>query len=246
MTLRPFIAVGALFILIGVNAFLLYKEWRWGESSHGIAPSEVQARHIARQEDPLIDLVYSAGNRKANLERMGLPDDLVAKTLDRLRDLDDRDKDRLRLLIENAAEPTELADAICGQTNQIRPRYGALRFLVDEDKGERRPVKIKRVPELERQDWSKISPIGEVFNMTELGDDRKPDATLMSIAAIIAGKEQDLLNGYKPWGRGFAATWSWKQVMKENPGIDQHIVEYFALMHLTVELATGEEGLCGQ
>lgn len=246
MSVRPWVVAATTLILGGVTAYLLLEEYRWHEVYHGIAPSEFMASHVARKEDPLIALKYGKGNRDANMDAFGLPEPMKKKVLDRMRDLEDREGQRLVLFLSEADQPTELADAVCGQTNQVRPRYGALRFLVQEDKGQRRAINLARESGLKRQDWSQRSPISEVYLHAELAEERKPDATLMALAAIFLGKEEDLLNDYKPWGRGFANTWSWDLVKKQNPGIEDILVNYFALMHLTVELATGEDGICGQ
>lgn len=237
MSLRTWLAVASVPVVAGVCGYLLATE--------EIAVGDEEADFVARQTDPLIDLVFSSSNREANLKAFGLEPGMVTAALDMARRYEDTGKvDRLRLLMTNAAEPTELADALCGQDTRVRPQYGAMRFLVAEVQGERRPVDLERVSSLQREDWSRASPIDGVYNDAELAQDRKADATLMAIAAILAGKEQDLLNGYKPWGRGLAATWSWKQVQKKVPGIEKRTLEYFVLMHLAVEVANEEGGIC--
>lgn len=244
--MRTWLVAATTFILMGLNGYLLYAEYNWHELYHGIAPSEFQAKHITERADPLIDMKYVAGARQTNMERFGLTEPMIKKALDRMRDIDERHKDRLRIGLENAPDPTALADALCGQTNQVRPHYGALRFFVEEEQGQRRPIRPEVALDLQRQEWSKVAPIAEVYNHAELAEERKPDTTLMAIAAILLAKEDDLLNDYKPFGRGFAATWSWPDVVKQYPGIEDIAVNYFALMHVVVEMATGEDGLCGQ
>jgi hypothetical protein len=231
------VVITALALLVGVDAYLVIKE--------RVAPSEQKARHLAIREDPLITLKYTRGNREANLTAFGFDADMTARALDRLRDLDDRHREKLRILLEQAPEPTDLADSICGQTNQVRPRYGAFRFFVAEDRGQRDPVRISRVSGLQWQDWSKVAPLSEVYAHTELAEDRKEDATRMSMAAVLVQKEEDLLNDYAPWGRGLVSTWSWKRLVEENPGITERLVETVALIHLSLEIAHGEGGLCG-
>lgn len=244
--LRPWLVAAAVFILLGLNGYLLYAEYNWHELYHGIAPSEFQAKHVTKAADPLIDMRYTTAARQNNMASFGLPEPMIKRTLDRMRDIDDRHKDRLRVALDNAPDPNALADALCGQTNQVRPHYGALRFFVEEDKGQRRPIRPEVAMDLQWQDWSKISPISEVYNHAELAEERKPDTTLMAVAAILLKKEEDLLNDYKPWGRGFAGTWSWDDVKEKYPGIEEIAVNYFALMHVAVEMAVGEDGLCGQ
>ena len=246
MKLRPFVVAGTTLILGGVNAYLLYTEYAWHPEYHGIAPSEFQPRHVTDDNDPLLQLQPVAADREKNLKAFGLPDPMVKKTLDRLRDLDDRQKDRVTLLLQNVDDPAQLEDAFCGQTQQVRPRYGGLRFLVEETQDMRRPIQIDRISGFQRQKWTRTAPIDEVYRTAELGEDKHEDATLMALAALMLKKEDDLLEGRKPFGRGLASTWSWDTVKKQNPGIEDRLVEYFALMHLCWELMAGPGGQCGE
>ena len=92
-----------------------------------------------------------------------------------------------------------------------------------------------------------VSPIGDVYGKAELSDERREDATKMAIAAILEQREQDVLESYAPWGRGLLpGAWSWTKVNETYPGLSERVVEYFALMHLFVEYATSDEGLCGE
>lgn len=234
--MRAVLVATALFIVVCINAYLLATEQ--------IVQSEAQVWHTQVTEDPLLELQYTRGSRETNLQDFGLPNDLVVRTLDRIRDLEDRDKERIVLMLDDAPEPTELYDAVCGETSQRRPRYGALHFLVEDKAGLRRARPIRRVTSLDEQEWAKLSPIQAIYDHVELAEERQPDATLMGIAGILLGKEEDVLNNYAPWGRGLAGTWSWKRVVKENPSVEERVVEYFALMHLVLELAQDEGGLC--
>jgi hypothetical protein len=84
------------------------------------------------------------------------------------------------------------------------PRYGALRYIINEEKGRRQVVNLRRVSGIEAQDWYLLSSVGEVYREAELLDDRQPDATVMAIAAILLAKESELLDHNAPWGRGIA------------------------------------------
>lgn len=237
MSLRSWLSVASVFIVSGVVGYLL--------STEEIVAGDEHADTVARAEDPLIDLPYTPASRAKDFEAFGLPEPLVKKAVDRARRYDEGDEGaRLRARLEETDDLTELADALCGESTQLRPRYGALRFLVVEVQGQRRPVDINRVSSLQREEWSKVSPIVSVYNDAELTSDRKPDATAMAIAAILLGKEADLMNGYKPWGRGLTGGWSFERMVEENPGIDELLVEYFVLMHLAVEWANQDGGIC--
>lgn len=237
MSLRTWLSVAGVFLTFGVCGYLLMDE--------EITPGDETADFQARQADPLIGITYSAANRERNFQSFGLDAEMTKSAVDQARRFEDTGKlERIRLLLTDAAEPTDLAEALCGRSPQIRPRYGAMRFLVALVQGERRPIDIERVSSLQREDWSKAAPISAVYDEAELADERKPDATLMAVAAILTAQEQELLNGYKPWGRGLAATWSWKQVKQKYPGIEKRCLDYFVIMHLAVEIANGEGGIC--
>lgn len=246
MQLRSFMALGALFILGGINGYLLYKEYTWHEEYKGIAPPEFKKRVSVDKSDPLQDLKPIKASRKQNLEMMGLTPEMVKKALEKMEDLEETQGERFKILLDEVDPETELIDALCGQTQQVRPRYGAMRLLVEEVEGKRMPLKLARATSLKRQPWSKRAPIDEVYRQAELGEERQPDATLMGVAAILLGRESDLLEGRRPFGRSLASSWSWKTVVSESPGIEDRAVDYFVLMHLAWEYAAGAGGLCGQ
>ena len=246
MTLRSFMALGALAILMGINGFLLYKEYTWHDEYKGIAPPEFKKRIDAVKGDPLQDLKPIKANRQANLEAMGLTPEMVKKALKKMDDLDETQGERFRILLDDVDPETELIDALCGQTQDVRPRYGALRLMVEDIEGKRMPIKLARATGIKRQSWSKVAPIDEVYRQAELGEERQPDATLMAVASILLNREPDLLEGRRPFGRSLASSWSWKTVVSESPGIEDRAVDYFTLMHLAWEYAAGAGGLCGQ
>lgn len=238
MSLRTWLSVSSVFIVAGIYAYLLARE-------QIVAGDEKADTIAARHEDPLLDLAYTAASRAKDFEAFGMPEDMVKAAVDRARHYEDSGRvERLRLLIDDAPEPLELARALCGQDADLRPRYGALRYLVVEVQGQRRAIDVDRVSSLQRADWADAAPLSAVFDDAELTPDRKPDATLMAIAAILSAQEGELLNGYKPWGRGLAGTWSWDKVKKSQPGLEERTLEYLVLMHLAVEIANGEGGLC--
>lgn len=237
MSMRTWLAASSVFIMAGIYAYLL--------SMEEIVVGDERSDTVKQVKDPLIDLAYTAASRAKDFEAFGMPEPMAKRAVDMARRFEDTGKvDRLRLLMDQAPEPTELADALCGQGSQLRPRYGALRFVVAEVQGQRRPVDIDRVSSLQREDWASVSPIVSVYNDAELVQDRKADATLMAVAAIMTQQEGELLNGYKPWGRGLAGTWSWDKVKEKFPGVEEHVLQYFVTMHLAVEIANEEGGLC--
>ncbi|MEC7948160.1 MAG: hypothetical protein VX265_11385 [Myxococcota bacterium] len=247
MKFRPVLVVAAVVLAIGANVYLGYSELTPdGEGRTGIAPDEVTVRHQIRKEDPLFDLQYLPARRMPNFQASyGLPAPLADRAVDRAAMLDDEYGRKLRLMLRDSEDPTRLLDAICGSTSESRPRYAMLRYLVVQEGRERVPLDLKRVSSLELQEWGVLAPIDTVYEMVEFADDRNPDATLMGIAAILAGQEEKVTKSQAPWGSGgLGRTWDWEQVVKEHPGIDTKVVEYVALMHVATEIAQAADGLC--
>ena len=242
MSARTWVVAGSLFTLAGLNIYLLWEE---EQSYFSKLQTTAEGRVLAKATDPLLNIRYTEAKRASNLEAFGLDEALVADTTTRIRDYDDRYRTRIEFLFENAGDREALEDALCGQAG-IRPRYGALRYLIEEQKdGSRTPINLQRATTLEWQDWSKGAPIGAVYSEVELAEDRQPDATLMGVAGILTLREQDVLERNSPWGPGLAQRWSWDVVLEEEAGVRDKIVKYFAAMHLVVEMATAEGGVCG-
>lgn len=232
---RLFMAGASLFLGVGVNGYLL--------SVEDISGVEQGSKQLIRAEDPL-RISYVVGERENNMKTFGLDDAKAKQASKKVQDLQDDYGERLTVLLREAGDPNQLADALCGETQDVRPRYGALRYIINEEKGRRQVVNLRRVSGIEAQDWYLLSSVGEVYREAELIDDRQPDATVMAIAAILLAKESELLDHNAPWGRGIALQWSWDKVKKENAGIEERVIEYLATMHLLVELAQAEGGLC--
>jgi hypothetical protein len=182
--------------------------------------------------------------RAANLRAFGMDDRMTARTIARIEDLDRRAHAQIASLLAGAPAPTDLGDALCGRRRDVRPPDGALGFLVEETQGERQAIRIERVAMLAAQPWANASPIAASYEHTEMAPERQRDATVMTIAAVLARRENDALTESVPWGRGDG--WSWEGVVAQHPAIEERIVAYFALMHLVVEIATDEGGICGR
>ena len=234
---RTLMGILTVVLALGVNAYFLYEE--------PIAPSEERYKHIAKVQDPLIDISYVRGNREPNFRKFGLDDAQIKRALKLTNDLEDAHAEKIRQFLLGAPKPVELADALCGGTEDVRPRFGALRFLVEEKNGIRNPIDLNRVSGFASQDWALTSTIPAVYREVELQDARPDNATLMALAAIMAKKESDVLDHKAPWGRGLmSGTWSWDRVKSENPGIEERLLGYIGLMHLVVEMARAEGGNC--
>ena len=219
---RLFMAGASLFLGVGVNGYLL--------SMEDISGVEEGSKQLIRAEDPL-RISYVKAERENNMKTFGLDDAKAKAAAKKVQDLEDQNGERLAVLLREAGDPNQLADALCGETQDVRPRYGALRYIISLEKGRRQVVNLR-------------PPVGEVYRDAELLDDRQPDATVMAIASILLNKESELLDHNAPWGRGITGQWSWDKVKKENAGVEERVIEYLATMHLLIELAQAEGGLC--
>ncbi|MFT4978759.1 MAG: hypothetical protein ACI8S6_004669 [Myxococcota bacterium] len=238
MELRPLLVLGALLALLAGNAYLITTE--------EITRSEEQSADQLKRRDALRDLVYAKSSREANFKAFGMDAAMTKRAMDLIADYEGEYGTKLGVLLREAGEPMELGDALCGSTDQVRPRYGALEFLAEANGERRRPIDLRQASGLERQEWALASPISRVFEIAELSDERQPDATIMAMAAIIEGKEEILIERKRPWGRPIVpGGWSWSKVKAEHPGVDQQVARYLAMMHLTVEIAQSSGGICG-
>ena len=237
--MRSVMVAASLMVALGISGYLLYQE--------EVAPPEVITSHVVLKVDPLLQVRYTQSNRKQNLRVFGLDERMQKSALDRMRRIEAQHERKIEILLNGAADPNAVADALCGETAQVRPRYGALRLLVKEKQSRRDPIRISSVTGLEVAEWALVAPIGDVYSRVELFDKREEDATLMALAAILEGRETDVLEGYSPWGRGILpGAWSWDGVVQKYPGIGERVVEYIAIMHLFVEKANVDGGICGE
>lgn len=249
--IRETLSVAAAVLSMGTVFFLMYKELS-DEDGDGrfdkIAPTEAQATSTAGQQDPLLGIDYVSTNRQDNLTAFGLDEEMVSITMRRIKKLDTRpNRKRLKGLLEaTSADQAFLQMALCGATNDQRPRYGAMQLLVKSKGGELFVMGIDDLgtSNLSSQDWSSTSAWSEVYRDVELiGERRQEDATLMGIAAILLGREDAVIDEIYPWGSQGSDEWSWEEVAK-SPGIERELTKYFALFHLVAEVAFEDGGIC--
>jgi len=244
---RPILALIAAVAAIFVTLRLAYSIEFVGGQNGGmnLPPDEERAETRSVVQDKLIDLVYTKENRKENLKAFGLPTNLVSRTDDAIRNYERNYMDRIDAMIEDAPDTDQVHHAFCGRTNNRRPRYEALRFLVDEDSGRRDAIDVDRVAALNYAEWADRARISGVFKSVELVKDgnRRDDATLMGVSAVLLKEEDRAIEGDAPWGRG-SHKWSWEEVVKLHPVAEQRVVRYFALFHIFAERLHKESGLC--
>jgi hypothetical protein len=244
---RPILALIAAVAAIFVSVRLAYSvEFVGGQNGRmNLPPDEQRAESRSVVQDKLIDIVYSKENRKENLAAFGLPSPLIKQVEWRIVNYERNYIDCIDMMIDDAPDTDQVHHAFCGRTSSARPRYEALRFLVDEDSGRRAAIDIDRADALNYFEWADRARIPGVFKSVELiqDDNRKDDATLMGVAAILLEEEDRAIEGDAPWGRG-SHKWDWNEVIRLHTVAEERVVAYFALFHIFAERMHREGGLC--
>lgn len=212
------------------------------DGQNRIAPSEQQHRDTSKIADPLLDMVFSEGTREKNFTAMGFDKEMAAAALKSAKALHASHADRFRELIENTDQRSDLQADLCSTTNDKRPRYAALGWLVERKATELMVLKAASMDNLKKQDWSRASTVHLIYDRRERTKSRQDNAPVMLVAAVLTGQEEKARDGYPPWGQG--DRWSWEQVQKDHPGVRQKVIDYYALFHVIKEIAEEEGGIC--
>lgn len=237
MNWRPWVVTAVLLMAGTVNAGLL-----WFEE---IPTPEKKADLENAKTDPLRSIAFTAGQRRSNLSRMGLSDELVGATAKEIEEIWNTRKTHLEEMLREAVD--EVAPVICVASERALPqRYALMAFLVEENAGSRRPIPVDRLAVLEEGEWWASARAADVFSALELTKDRREDATLMGVSAVLLAREADATRRASPWGTGLGllSRWSYDQLEDENPQLRRQVIAYFALMHLLTELAFAPDGIC--
>lgn len=242
MNWRLFLIGMSLVVMGGVNVGLVLNE--------EIVPPDKQTKAEARANDPLFGMQFNASARESNIQKMGFGPEEVAEILKKVSSLEERYRvkdpefNQIEVRIEQASDPDSLVSAFCGTGATMPVRYAAMPFLIVEKGEQLKAVDVDEVSAFEYQDWAKRARIQAVYEDADLNKDRKEDSVRMAMAAILVKDEQTLLEHKSPWGRGVFSGWSWEGVQKQHTGAKTRLIEYVSLMHLTLEVANREGGLC--
>jgi hypothetical protein len=229
-------------VLLGVDGFLLYNEQ--------ITPADAMTKAESRAQDPMIDMKYTASAREGNFARMGFSPEEVSTIVATVKSYEQRwavtdpERDLVSVRIEATSDVDALITAFCGTGSTLPVRYAAMPFLLDDQGGQLKTVDFEAVSALPMNDWGKEARLQAVYEKLELVEDRKEDATRMGLAGVLARAEQAVLDEEAPWGRGLFAGWSWDGVVKKYPGVQQRTLNYAAILHLVLEVAHREGGIC--
>lgn len=230
-TMRAWIVLLAIFVMGSLNAFLISKEY--------IKTVMVEDNDI-EYDDRLGDLVYSKGNRESNLQAFGLNAEQVSASKRYFRRYEKMESQiRARL---NKSD-TDLTEVFCSRTEEIRPRYAGIEYLILEDNGERVVWDPKVHYSFNPQSWAAVISFETIYEDIERGRTELPSSTIMVATAFVSGNEELLISRQEPFGRS-GRSWDWAEVQKQFGNSLKRSVEYLSLLHYITEIANGDDGIC--
>ena len=171
-TMRAWLVLLGIFVMGGLNAFLISKEH--------IETVMVEDNDV-EYDDRLGDLVYSKGNRVTNLEAFGLSSDQVSASKEYFRRYEKMET-QIRARLKKSDE--DLTGVFCSRTEEIRPRYAALRYLILEDNGERIVWDPKANYTFNAQSWAAVISFETIYEDIERGRTELPSSTIMVATAL--------------------------------------------------------------
>ena len=253
LNIRDILSICAAVLSMGTVFFLMDREMQDEDGDgrpDGIPPLEVQAKTIGGSQDPLLGIDFTVESREKNFVAFGMDPSMTARTVKRIKRLSTKDnKEKLRkILSAKGNDQARLQESICGTTNDQRPRYGALQYLVEtKSNGDRMVKEIRSMQGVLRpEDWATTSRWWEVYQKVELiGELREDDATIMGLAAILFQQEDKVIESIEPWGMPGSGEWDWEAVNDEY-GAREAVSDYVALFHLVAELAHEKDGICSE
>ena len=236
MNWRPFVIVASLMVACIINCALLYMER---------IPSPQEIVEVTSNRDLLRYVQYTKGQRRGNFRMFGMTDEMAGSTADKMKSYEGQ-KPRLVKMIKE--EATVAGTVFCTADSGWPPPYAALEVLIREENARRSTLPISRFLQLDKQPWFGNAPVEGVYNGAEFARERKDDATLMGVSALLLGMEPDLIENKSPFAQaGFVGTWSFKKLQNDakTAKITSMVQDYFSLMHFMVELANDDDdGIC--
>lgn len=219
-----------------------------------VTPSQKAERATKKAQDPLLEMQFSAANREKNMRDFGFDEGEIQQILKHINTLvssfeieRDPGGNLLRRRLAQVDDQDTLEVSFC-RSGQVPVRYAAMRFLVEQRGGRMLIFDFGSGAELKAQDWYTVGEIGAAVEKTELSPSRYPDATRMTWAAILAGKDAlaALNMGAPPFGSNLlGGSWSWKDLQKKyGSNITALTLDYAALLQLVEEVAFSDGGIC--
>jgi hypothetical protein len=240
---RLFVIGLILFGALGFNVFLLADE--------EILPADAKTKAETRQQDILYGMQHTVAQREGNFVKMGFEPDEVKELLKRVNTLEEKYRVKeptfnlVSVRIEGTDDEDALAAAFCRTGSTLPVRYSAMPFLLEQRDGKLKTVDLQEISSFQYGEWGKAARIQAAYEEGDLTKDRKEDAPRMVMAAILAADEATLIEHASPWGGGFlGGGWSWKAVQEKHRGVKTLLIDYVASLHLVLETASAEGGLC--
>lgn len=225
--------VGSLIASLAVSGALILRER---------IPDLEQPEEVKIEDEPLRHYTYAANTRLQNFRDFGMSDSLATQTANKIAQIQDN-REKYRKILND--QSILLGAAFCPSTNKLPQPYAALEFLV-QNEGERRIVlDAYAFFQLERQPWyASTGSATPIYSVLHQGVERRKDATIMGVAAILSGREQLAIEGRGAWSTSYLNGGDFEQLVSELPGLKAKVSDYFALMHYLTELANEHDGIC--
>lgn len=230
MIWRPWIIISLLIVAVLIDALLVVNE------RLPLKPTETE---LSSSNERLKNIQYTSGTRRANFEVMGMSPDLANDTANQFSRFAKQTEKFKQLLDEQSSE---LFSVLC--PSELPQPYSALAYLVYEENGTRYVVEPDTLRQFERQPWFDASLVPALYNEFERTPNRRNEATIMAISAVLLNREGAALDGESPWSRSALGSWGFARLEKREPKVRRLVIEYFALMHFLTELANTEKGIC--
>ena len=231
ITMRAWLVLVGIVLMGSLNAFLISKEH--------IDDNRAEDNTI-EYDDRLGDLVYSKGNRDTNLEAFGLSAEQI-KTARKYFRRYEKMETQIRARLKKSDE--DLTGIFCSRTEEIRPRYAAIEYLILEDNGDRVVWDPKANSTFNAQSWAAVVSLETIYEDIERGRTELKASTLMVATAFVSKNEELLISRQEPWGRS-GRSWNWEDAQKQAGAATARSIEYLAIMHYVTEIANGDEGIC--
>ncbi|TVQ94129.1 MAG: hypothetical protein EA397_03195 [Deltaproteobacteria bacterium] len=200
-------------------------------------PEPSKEREKYEVEDRFLDMRFTPATRRVNLSQFGLPERVVSEALDRITQIQQRDRDG-NLLEAMKGAPSE-AGVLCRNAPPLPSRYAVTGILLSGERGKRREVvPFDRVRNrIQVQESYRAVDLQAMYEQTEIQPNAQPDAYPMNIAALLMGQEVDRLTGDGDWGGTLMGPPSLVAYLNRNAEVEADLVEFFAQMHYLHEVA---------
>lgn len=227
MTVRIFVVLSTFIVGVMLTGALVFYE---------VIPEVAHEEAAYVEEDRFLDIRFSAGTRRANLDAFGLPDRIKEQVDERVNALQKRDRGDLLKAMNAAAD---VAGALCSNDPPLPSRYKVTGILLSGEPGTRREVvSFDRVRNrVAFQEGYRPFDLEGLYKSTEIIPNAAPDAYAVNIVALLLGREFDRLEGTGDFSSGLLSGVTLTSLLNRRVEIEADLVEFFAQMHYLHEVA---------